>query len=164
MVRRTRSGKSGVWDSFICCNDCSMWLDFKDSGVSCSFDEASHDSFKYVCPKCMRLKLLESRLCHDVGVQCSAVMVDSSCQSFGSVSVDTDSFTVLDSVGFDVEHEICVVDDGASPSIVDDASTESVDSITSKVVWIGDSLVRHVDREFCRQDRRNEDQSVFAWG
>ena len=168
-----------------------MWILLSDSGLSCSYDEASKDSFVFVCSKCTRLRDLEARLCVSVvdasvqcsessvvpscrasvpkscctcvGVQVSGVMVDASCQVYGSVSFDS-SFVVLDSVDDDVE-SLCSEDvsvpggdipgSGVTGDIVSNESAVDQEVPTGKVIWIGDSLVRHVDREFCSPDRRN---------
>ncbi|KAJ8026661.1 hypothetical protein HOLleu_31563 [Holothuria leucospilota] len=49
-------------DQLICCEDCGMWAEFVNLGLNCTFEEASRDTFVFVCQKCNRLKELEGLL------------------------------------------------------------------------------------------------------
>ena len=80
----------GDSERFICCDLCSMWLEFEKSGITCSFGEASVDSFAFICQKCTRLRILEFRLASvgllDVSVQAGIDSVDVCCQAFDDAS------------------------------------------------------------------------------
>ena len=172
-----------VMERLICCDCCCMWIEFQTSGVSCSFEDASDDCFIFLCSKCIRLKDLELSIaacvcCRsleasgvDVGSQtCDSDVddsslgdadsslgdVDSSLDEVDSSLGEVDSMVSVPSSGSDersrvglVNREVCTID-GVEAGISD---VRSVDRPKDKVLWIGDSLVRYVDTEFCGVNR-----------
>ena len=50
-------------DQLIYCEDCGMWAEFQNSGIKgVTFDEASKETFVFICQKCNKIKELEGLL------------------------------------------------------------------------------------------------------
>ncbi|KAJ8027909.1 hypothetical protein HOLleu_29999 [Holothuria leucospilota] len=142
-------------DQLICCDDCGMWAEFVNLGLNCTFEEASRDTFVFVCQKCNRLKDLEGLLAAAdssngwVSVQkgrkpveivdwCPAVETSN---SFSGLSME------------DIVQE--VVEESKERDFGISGGLWEGEKAKGKVLFLGDSITRYTDREFCKRDRRN---------
>ena len=134
-----------------------MWAEFASSGLNCSFEEASRDTFVFVCRKCNRLKELE-------GLLAVAADTDSS-KGWVSIKKGRKSFVIAEEGGQTVEtsnsfSELSVEDtveevseeSGESGAVISGGPWEG-EKAKGKVLFVGDSITRFTDREFCKRDR-----------
>ncbi|PIK46229.1 hypothetical protein BSL78_16919 [Apostichopus japonicus] len=165
-----------VPDHLVCCDACNMWIEFEISGLECDFKSASSEAIVFVCDKCVKLKELEELL-----NSCSCVWTEvRNSRAVSSAVADRDCCEVVPTCnGFDVlpVEELSDVDDGNEVSQEGDSEWLVVDEVRGdcdvieggsvvvnsgqwgqekskgRMVLCGDSLVRYVDREFCRADK-----------
>ncbi|PIK61181.1 hypothetical protein BSL78_01908 [Apostichopus japonicus] len=159
-----------VPDRLVCCDACNMWIEFEISGLECDFKSASSEAIVFVCDKCVKLKELEELLksCSCVWTEVgnsravsSAVAerdcceVVPTCNGFDVLAVDdgnevsqegNSEWLVVDEVRGDCD----VIGDG---SVVVNSGKWGQEKSKGRMVLCGDSLVRYVDREFCRADK-----------
>ena len=148
-----------VPERLVCCSVCDMWIEFEKSGITCNFVAVSENDFVFQCSKCRRLEELENLL-KDCSCKEQWSVVEGAV-GHGPTKVSpvpvtlTNRFEVLSG---DDESVVEVVEE--TPEVARDSKVErkdmwSGDKSKGKVVLCGDSLVRYVDREFCRVDRVN---------
>ncbi|PIK40491.1 hypothetical protein BSL78_22652 [Apostichopus japonicus] len=165
-----------VPDRLVCCDACNMWIEFEISGLECDFKSASSEAIVFVCDKCVKLKELEELL-----KSCSCVWTEvGNSRAVSSAVAERDCCEVVPTCnGFDVlpVEELRDVDDGNEVSQEGNSEWLVVDEVRGdcdvigdgsvvvnsgkwgqekskgRMVLCGDSLVRYVDREFCRADK-----------
>ena len=145
-------------DQLICCESCGMWAEFENLNLNCTFKEASKESFVFVCAKCNRIKELEGLLaasdtsggwvtvkgCRNSSGTAKGPGVESSIEI-------SNSFTGLP-VGEAVEEVdtgIGETETGISRGLWEGKK------VKGRVLFVGDSITRYTDREFCKGDKRN---------
>ncbi|PIK52721.1 hypothetical protein BSL78_10410 [Apostichopus japonicus] len=165
-----------VPDRLVCCDAYNMWIEVEVSGLECDFNSASSEAIVFVCDKCVKFKELEELL-----NSCSCVWTEvGNSRALSSAVVERDYCEVVPTCnGFDVlpveelrdvgdgnevsqegnsewlvvdeVHGDCdVIDDGG---VVVNSGQWEREKSKGRMVLCRDSLVRYVDREFCRADK-----------
>ena len=144
-------------DQLICCEECGMWAEFLNSGIKgVTFDEASKETFVFICQKCNKIKELEGLLAASANSN-DWITVRSRGGKNSTGSVGKPSIEVSNSfVGLPVseaieepEREIRGTESGISEGLWEGEKAKG------KVLFVGDSITRYTDREFCKGDKRN---------
>ena len=134
-----------------------MWAEFGKLGLKFTFEEASKESFIFVCEKCNKIKELEGLLAawEDSKGWVTVKGGRNSVEIANEPAVDSleisNSFTGLPvgEVVEEVETEISAPDSSISGGLWEGEKAKG------KVLFVGDSITRYTDREFCKGDKRN---------
>lgn len=147
---------------WISCDECEMWVEFEKSGIKCTFKMASKDDFEFHCRNCCRVRELEIMLAEiQTGMlngennEDWLVLDEWSTVGEGEGGSSPDTSDIVQ-VGVEIVNSFrgLEVEGGAEVQELEDNSKRDEKQLwgreksSGKVLLVGDSIVRYVDREF----------------